>query len=201
MTPTQIDWNQCYQTGDTPWDKGAPAPLLPVLLEKAPALFQGRVLVPGCGTGQDARFLAAQGAKVVAVDIASLALERARKLDPTGSVEWRQADLFDMPNDLLGKFDRVWEHTCLSALEPPMRTAYAIALKSALKPGGSLYGVFYINPDMDPGESGPPFGIPTEELMNLWESAGLEIKEHWVPDVAYEGRAGRELFLWAVKPE
>jgi len=191
------DWEQLYQKEETPWDKGAPAPVLTFLAEQNPAWFHGRLFVPGCGTGSDALFLAAQGARVVAADLAPTALERARAKDPENRVEWRQENVFSLSEDLIGAFDCVWEHTCLCALDVEMRARYVQALRSTLKPGGGIYGVFFINPDMEPGETGPPFGISVEELVALWEGVGLKVREHWVPTVAYPGREGRELFLWA----
>lgn len=186
------DWEASYQQGETPWDRGEAAPALAEIVEKFPTLFKGRILVPGCGLGHDARWLAAQGCEVVGLDIAPTALKKARELDPTHRVEFTQTDLFDLPKILLGSFDIVWEHTCLSAMPPELRPRYAAAYKSALKPGGTIVGVFYLNPDMDPGETGPPFAISVEELTELWQSVGLELTESWVPINAYEGRAGRE---------
>ena len=76
-----------------------------------------------------------------------------------------------------------------------MRPQYIAGVRSALKPGGTVAGVFYMNPDLDPGETGPPFGIALEELIQLWQDGGFEVQEHWVPEVAYEGREGRERFM------
>jgi SAM-dependent methyltransferase len=189
------DWNELYARGETPWDRGTHAPALDVLLQKRPQLFAGRVLVPGCGLGHDARWLAGHGCEVVALDIAPLAIERAKQLEPSGRVDFRLADLLGLPADLCGSFDWVWEHTCLCALDPPLRQTYIAAVRSALRPGGAVAGVFYMNPDLDPGETGPPFGITLDELLALWRKGGFEIEEHWVPDVAYEGRAGRERLM------
>lgn len=189
------DWNDLYAKGETPWDRGRPTPVLEMLGNKRPELLRGRVLVPGCGLGHDARWLAERGCDVVAVDIAPLAIERAKALDTERRVDFRLADLFDFPPDLRGAFDLVWEHTCFCALDPPLRPRYVAAVRSALKPGGTVAGVFYMNPDLDPGETGPPFGIALDELMTIWQNGGFEVQEHWVPDVAYEGRAGRERFM------
>lgn len=189
------DWNELYAKGETPWEKGRPAPVLEVLGKTRPKLLRGRVLVPGCGLGHDARWLAAHGCEVVAVDIAPLAIERARQRDPEHRVDFRLVNLFELPADLRGGFDLVWEHTCLCALDPPLRPQYIAGVRSALRPGGTVAGVFYMNPDLDPGETGPPFGITTEELLKLWQAGGFEALEHWVPEVAYEGREGRERFM------
>ena len=193
------DWNELYVKGETPWDKGIHTPVLDDLLKKKPQFFKGRVLVPGCGIGHDARRLAAHGCEVVAIDIAPLAIERAKQADTEHRVDFRLANLFELPEDLRGSFDLVWEHTCLCALEPPLRDKYIAAIRAALKPGGKVAGVFYMTPDMEPGENGPPFGITLDELIALWEKGGFELDEHWVPEVAYEGRAGRERFMKLAK--
>ncbi len=189
------DWNNLYATGETPWDRGAATPVLEAVRQVHPRLFHGRVLVPGCGLGHDARWLAEQGCDVTGLDIAPLALERARTLDTGHRVDFRLENLFDLPAELRGSFDMVWEHTCLCALDLTLRPEYIAAVRSALKPDGIVAGVFYMNPDLDPGETGPPFGILLEDLIKLWKGGGFEVEEHWVPDVAYEGRQGRERYM------
>ena len=189
------DWENCYQTGQVFWDKGEPAPVLRVLLEQRPALFQGAVIVPGCGFGHDARLLSAHGAKVTAVDIAPTAIKRARELDADCRIDFRETDLFNLPADLRGAFDVAWEHTCLSAMPPELRKKYALGVASALKPEGIIVGIFYINPDLDTGETGPPFPISTQQVIELWKSVGYDVQEQWVPEVAYPGREGRECFM------
>ena len=190
-----IDWEGCYQEGKTFWDKGLPAPILETLESREPGLFRGRILVPGCGKGHDARWLAAQGAEVIGLDIAPTAVKGARELDPSGNVSFVEGDLFDLPADLRGSFDIVWEHTCLSAMPPELRPKYAAGMKSALRPGGQIIGVFYMNPNLEPGETGPPFGLSLEELIAMWAAVGMVSEEHWVPEVAFAGREGRERFM------
>lgn len=186
------DWNACYERRETPWEKGFATPVIAEVEARHPAVFRGRVFVPGCGLGHDARWLAEHGLKVTGGDIAPLALEKARALDAEGRVEFRLVDVFSPPDDMCGAFDLVWEHTCLCALPPEMRTKYALGVKSALKPGGMVAGVFFISPEMDPGEEGPPFGISVSDLEKLWRDAGFEVVDSWVPTTGYEGRVGRE---------
>lgn len=52
----------------------------------------GPILDLACGTGRLARVLAADGHRVVGVDIAAAMVERARLLDPDGAVEWQVGD-------------------------------------------------------------------------------------------------------------
>ena len=60
-----------------------------------------------------------------------------------------------------------------------------------LRRGGVLIGVWYINPDLDPGHEGPPFPLSVPDLTALF-AAGYEIVEDYVPDVAFPKRTGRE---------
>lgn len=71
------DWNQRYATGETPWDTGQPDPHLVDLLD-SDEIAPCRVLEIGCGTGANALLLAERGFDVTALDLSSLAIERAR---------------------------------------------------------------------------------------------------------------------------
>lgn len=150
--------------GDTPWDKGAAHPVLADLLTEN--VLRGRVLVPGCGSGHDVRALAGAGLEVVGLDIAPLALERARAFAKAGAETYRIADLFELPPDMRGAFDGVFEHTCFCAIDPARRADYVAAVSSALRPGGRLLAVFYAEPEHD--GDGPPFGCRPEELDVLF---------------------------------
>ena len=66
-------WNGRYRESDRIWSGRANVRLV----ETVAALTPGRVLDLGCGEGGDARWLAQQGWRVVAVDISDTALARA----------------------------------------------------------------------------------------------------------------------------
>src|ERR1700750_525134 len=80
--------------GDFPLDKGAPAPPLLEWLATRGAM-RGSVLVPGCGLGYDVRAIAAASpeARVVGVDLAPSALDRARQFPPAGTERYEQVDV------------------------------------------------------------------------------------------------------------
>lgn len=187
------NWNQAYEVGDTPWDKGAPAPPLEAYL--AERAIHGQVLVPGCGTGHDVRLLARQGAAVTGLDLAPAALARARAVPPEGDEVYVCCDFLQLPPDLIGRFDWVVEHTCLCALPPAARPAYAASVAAALKPGGSLLGIFYREvPDYD-GE-GPPHPITAEELDALFGAAFEQVVAYH-PTRTYPSRPfGCEELRW-----
>lgn len=179
------DWNQAYQENFTPWDKGLPSP--PLVEWVASNTLTGRVLVPGCGVGHDVAHLVSCGIDAYGLDIAPTAVARAQEHYPQLAERFVCADLFEFR----GQYDAIVEHTCLCALPPEWRTRYRDAVASLLKPGGLLVGVFFINPEMDPGETGPPFGISPDELSELF-TQGFHVVESHAPTAAYPGREGRE---------
>lgn len=183
-----MDWNRRYLEGDTPWDKGNAHPALHTV--PSCGALSGRVLVPGCGTGHDVRALAAQGLDVTGLDLAPLALHRARIFPIVGRERYVEGDLFDLPEDFYGYFDGVFEHTCFCAIDPARRTAYVDAVASALKPGGRLLAIFFTDPDN--GGEGPPFACTVGELDDLFGRKFRLLLEHG--EVAtFTEREGREL--------
>ncbi len=183
-----MDWNLRYAEGDTPWDKGGAHPVLrDMLVHKA---LTGRVLVPGCGSGHDVRALTRLGLDVVGLDVASLAIDLARNHPSAGSEGYVHGDLFDLPDDLRGSFDGVFEHTCFCAIDPSRRTDYARAVASALKPGGRLLGVFYTDPGNE--DDGPPHGVTAEELDGFFRR-DFRLLEEYLELPTFPGREGCEL--------
>ena len=182
-------WEQLYQEGNTHWDRGAPSPPLVRYIAEHP--ISGAVLIPGCGTGHDAAFLAAKGADITGLDIAPTAVERAAANYPDLAERFVEGDLFDLPHTWNERFDHVVEHTCFCAIPPTMREAYASAVHRVLKPGGTLIGVWFINADLDPGEEGPPFPSAPADL-DLIFGQHFDLVTDYTPDAAYPGREGRE---------
>ena len=183
------DWEANYQTNETPWEKGAPSPGLVEFLRTEP--IHGRVLVPGCGFGHDARALAATADEVVGIDIAPSAVKGARAFPNVGGESYELADLFALPPRLRGCFDWVWEHTCFCAIDPSMREAYVAAVAGALRPGGHLLAVFYLDPGHARPDEGPPFGVSQAEL-DAFFSPHFTLLREWLPQKADPGREGRE---------
>jgi hypothetical protein len=53
-------------------------------------------------------------------------------------------------------------------------------------------GIWFIHPEMDPDETGPPFGISVSELSALFDESRWQVIEDRVPEIGYDGRVGRE---------
>lgn len=185
-----MDWDARYAEGDTPWDKGAAHPVLFDALTQD--VFSGRVLVPGCGTGHDARALAARGHRVTGLDISPLALERARSLPHPDNLDYHLGDLFSLPREMHGAFDGVFEHTCFCAIDPSRRTDYVMAVANALKSGGRLLAVFFLDPQND--GTGPPYGCTRGEIGKYFDPCFGTVWEN-SEFSTFPEREGRELLM------
>ncbi len=184
-----VDWEARYQSHDTPWDKGRAAPPLVEWLESNE--ISGKVLVPGCGFGFDAREIARSGGEtVIGLDIAPSAIDFAENQRRIGGERYRLANFLSLPPELVGAFDWIFEHTCFCAIDPSSRETYVRAATAALAPGGRLLAIFYL--DVGDRDGGPPFGTTREELDGLFGET-FETLEESVPTRAYEGREGCEL--------
>lgn len=188
MDPTPY-WEARYAAGDMPWEKGEPSPGLVDFLAAHPGLPRGRVLVPGCGTGHDARALAAAGFAVTGLDVAPSAVRLAAERTRAAGLraEFLRGDfLRDEPP---ARFDLVFEHTLYCAIPPEDRGLYAAAARRWLRPGGRLLAVHYMIADRE----GPPFGCTQAELMERFQPH-FELLAGWVPR-SYPNRTGLELML------
>jgi SAM-dependent methyltransferase len=189
--PRDLEWQRRYDEHDTPWDKGAPAPALVSFLRTD--AISGRVLVPGCGLGHEVRVIGAHpGCSATGIDLSTTAMAEASKLTSRSEVptkaEFIVGDFFQLPSELHGSFDWLVEHTCFCAIDPDQRPAYIAAAATALCEGGKLFGIFYLNPDV---EAGPPFAVSREELTRLFDSR-FRLLEEWQPAETFAGRENRE---------
>ena len=76
--PTQDFWQQRFERGETPWDRGAAHPQLRQWLAQgllAPGLA---ILVPGCGRGHELLALGEAGIAATGLDFAPAAVALAR---------------------------------------------------------------------------------------------------------------------------
>jgi len=184
-----MNWEEAYQKGAAPWDKGEPSPPMVQYLERN--TVRGRTFVPGCGRGHEVALAVEHGLDAIGLDIAPTGMAEARALYPQWAGRFVGGDLFNPAAELHNAFDVVLEHTCMSGLHPSLRGGYRRGIDRTLRAGGLLIGVWFINPDLDPGEEGPPYPFSVEYLTAFFAD-GYEIVEDYVPDVAFPGRKGRE---------
>jgi methyl halide transferase len=187
---SDTNWEERYQTGDMPWEKGEPSPGLVDFLAAHPELPRGTVAIPGCGTGHDARAWAAAGFAAFGFDLAPSAIRLSEERTKAAGLQaqFQRADF--LADSLPQQFDWLFEHTLFCAIDPAQRDNYVRAVLRWLKPDGQFLAVHYLISDKD----GPPFGTTREEIMSRF-SRHFELMESWVPR-SYPNRTGLEWMAW-----
>ena len=189
MKDVNLDWDEKYRKGEVFWDRGTASPPMKDYLQRHSV--RGRALVPGCGRGHEVALAVEHGVDATGLDLAPTAVAEARARYPHLADRFVVGNLFEPSAALRGAFELVLEHTCMSALPPALRPAYRRGVDLTLRPGGLLIGVWYINPDLEPGEEGPPFALSVEDLTALFAD-DYTIVDDYVPDLAFPGREHRE---------
>lgn len=183
-------WENRYQTGDMPWEKGAPSPGLVDFIAEHAKLTRGTVCVPGCGTGHDAREWAKAGFEVSGFDLAPSAIRLAKQKTEEAGLKATYELMDFLRDEPPQKFDWLFEHTLFCAIQPSERDEYVRATLRWLKPGGQFLAVNYI----DCGPEGPPFPTTREEQIARF-SPYFELMADWIPR-SYTNREGRERMFW-----
>src|SRR5262249_19509814 len=135
-----------------------------------------RAIELGCGTGASAVWLARQGYDVTAVDVSSLAIERAwqRAEQAGGSVHFLTADVLQPLADLGGPFDFFFDRGCYHVVRREDVTAYLRTLERLTRPGS--VGLVLAGNAREPHEPGPPVVSEEEiraELSSLFDLVHL----------------------------
>ncbi|MDN8616584.1 methyltransferase domain-containing protein [Variovorax ginsengisoli] len=172
--PDAAFWQARFETGTTPWDRGAASPQLLRWRDEGVFTAGSTVLVPGCGSGWEVAELAAAGVEVTGLDYAAAAVDRSKQhLAERGlQAQVLQADVLQWSPT--APVDAVYEQTCLCALHPDHWTAYAAQLHAWLKPGGRLLALFMQAPAAgapDGFVTGPPYHCDIHAMRALFPSS------------------------------
>ncbi len=168
-------WDLRYGAGFAPWDAGRIPAQLRELVGRS--VRPRRVLVPGCGSAWDVRFLAESGWDVLGIDFSEAALGAARGILGPFAGRVRLADFFA---PVAGEpFDIAYERAFLCALPRRMWREWGRRMGELVSPGGLVAGFFFFAQ----GERGPPFPLASQgELDALLEPAFERIADEPVPD-------------------
>lgn len=182
------DWEHHYETDDLRWDLGEVAPPFVRLWEER-KISPCKAVIPGCGRGHEAIFLAERGFQITAVDYArgAVALLDNVLVKKNLSGEVLIHDFFKLDSEYNNSFDLMLEHTFFCAISPVMRQKYVTTAGRILKSGALLVGLFYETGE----EGGPPFNTRKrdieEHFSQEFEIEALEKTSH-----SAERRQGKE---------
>jgi SAM-dependent methyltransferase len=156
---------------EMPWDRSEPHPLV---AEWAAAGVDGggrTAVVVGCGLGADAEYLSGLGFATTAFDVAPTAVRVARERHPGSTVDYRVADLLDLPADWSRAFDLVVDVFTVQALPDPPRREAIVDVGRLVAPGGSLLVVAFRG-ELDGPH--PPWPLSRDEI-DAFATDGLTV--------------------------
>jgi SAM-dependent methyltransferase len=147
-----MTFESAYLSGNPPWDIGRPQPAIVRLADEG--LIAGDVIDLGCGTGENALFLASRGIIVVGVDAAPTAIARAdEKARLRGSVAtFLVADALALET-LERTFDVAIDCGLFHTFSDADRVRFERSLQRTLRPGARY--VLLCFSENQPGDFGP----------------------------------------------
>ncbi len=173
-------WLQRWQENKTAFHEGAVNALLSRSFDRLALARGDRVFVPLCGKTVDLAWLAAQGCKVVGIELSRSAVEVVFTdmgvapevsemgkliLFRTDGIEVFVGDIFDLSAETLGPVDAVYDRAALVALPEAMRISYAAHLAAITNTARQLLITF----DYDQAQmEGPPFSVDGAEVTALY---------------------------------
>lgn len=192
QTVTADDWNARYRGGDIPWDTARPSPELVRAID-AGLVRPGRAIELGCGTGTNAIYLAERGFHVTAIDISSVAIDRARQRAQTAGV---RVDFFESDVTALSvrePFDFVFDRGCYHCVRRTGAAGYVAALDHLTHAGSKL--LLLAGNANEQSDEGPPRVQEHEIRAELGGMFDVE----WIRAFRFENIDGSEGPLaWSV---
>ena len=156
-------WDERFEQQFMPWDKGGVPHAAQRYFSSVTHHSNQACLIPGCGTGYEAAFLAQLGWDVAAIDFSPAAVAAAKAAHPACADRFVEADFFQFqPAEPLAF---IYERAFLCALPLHLRAQLAARWAQLLPAKSLLLGFFFITEATS--KSGPPFSISQAELDGL----------------------------------
>lgn len=187
-------WLHRWQEGQIGFHRDDVMPLLETHWSALRLPANSRVLVPLAGKSLDMHWLAAQGHRVLGVELSPLAVQqffREAGLQPrchhsrygehfvAGPVEIILGDAFGLDAALLSDVAGVYDRAALIALPPALRQRYLDTVYAGL-PGG-CEGLLITLEYPQQEKAGPPFSVEPDEVASLfdlpWHAEPLERRD------------------------
>jgi ubiquinone/menaquinone biosynthesis C-methylase UbiE len=151
-----------------PWSRHEPNTLLTAWAQRHHLVGAGkRAIVPGCGLGADAEYLAGLGFTTTAFDVSPTAIRLARRRHPGSTVEYVTADLLCPPRSWLRAFDLVTEIITVQALPRTVRHQVMTNVARLTAPDGTLLVIAAVQDDAGEPAPGPPWPLTRAEIESF----------------------------------
>lgn len=165
-------WDERYRASELVW--GAPPNVW--VRSRLADVTPGRAVDLACGEGRNAVWLAQRGWEVIGVDFSPVAIEKARRLDAHGAVDWQVADATTFapaqPVDLA--------LLCYLQFAAMERKQAVRSAASALAPGGTLLVIAHDSRNPHDGTGGPQDAAvlyTAADVVGDLDATGLRIVE------------------------
>ncbi|MFO0879184.1 MAG: class I SAM-dependent methyltransferase [Gemmataceae bacterium] len=167
-------------TGTAAWEIGRPQEDIVRLFERGG--FRGQVLDVGCGSGDNALFLASKNLQVVGLDRVPAAIARAQaKASERGlAIRFLVADVLDLEKHG-ATYDTVLDCGVFHVFSDADRARYVQGLAAVTKNRGTLHLLCFS--DQEPGTDGPR-RIGERELVDQFNMKGWLVEE--IAEARYE---------------
>ena len=152
-SPEPGPWDETYRAGTAPWDVGHAQSVFVRLADEG--AISSPVLDSGCGTGEQALYIASRGLDVVGVDFSPVAIEKARAKAKQRRLkaEFSVHDVLDLAS-LHQQFRTVVDSGTFHVFNVEGDVSrYVAGLRAVLVPAGVLHLLCFS--DLQPGELGP----------------------------------------------
>lgn len=170
--PSRSDWENEYLLSGVAWDTNRPSAELQRVISDC-RVQPCRTVEIGCGTGRNALWLAGQGFDVTAVDLSSVAIEKARAhaRETRLLVNFIVADV-RAPAVLSGQFDFFFDRGCYCAVHLAYGPEYWRVIELATRTGA--LGLVLMGNAAEPEEELGPSVFEERQVRTEW-SQGFEI--------------------------
>ncbi len=159
-------------------------------MEKAGEI-QGSVLDIGCGTGENALFLAGLGHEVWGIDSSTVAIQKAKAKSKARriKVNFLAHDALSLP-DLKRRFDSAIDSGLFHVFDDDERPLFERSLAATLPPGGTYFMMCFS--EKEPVGWGGPRRVTQREIRNTFRSGW---KVNYIREARFEtnlhGTGGR----------
>lgn len=183
-------WDERFQQGFTPWNRGAVPQALRDFVAHSESLGSGtqHCLIPGCGHAHELGFLSEAGWQVTAIDFSSSAVATAKSQVGKWAERVQQADFFKFVPERALKL--IYERAFFCALPPVMRKAVVERWAALLPAGGKVAGFFLLDDAEGASKKGPPFRTHPQEFQTLMQVYFACLEDAEVSDslAVFEGK-------------